>query len=164
MCGVALEILQAFAEVCEKNGLKYFLVAGTLLGAVRHQGFIPWDDDIDVCMPWSDYCRFLDIGQKELGDKYFVQTTKTDSNWYRPHAKIRMNGTAMFEKSMMNYHIHQGIWIDVFILTGINNRLEFLVKRKLITISNYIQADDYFLAIGKENMKKELGKYPMSVS
>ena len=73
-----LTILKEFKRICEKYGFRYFLCAGTLLGAVRHQGFIPWDDDVDVSMPYDDYIRFLEIGQKELGSKYFLQTSETE--------------------------------------------------------------------------------------
>ena len=66
-----LEILKEFAAVCESEGICYFLNSGTLLGAVRHGGFIPWDDDIDIAMPYEDYERFLACGQEKLGDKFF---------------------------------------------------------------------------------------------
>ena len=75
-----LEILIKFDEVCRESGLEYFLDAGTLLGAVRHGGFIPWDDDIDVGMPRRDYDKFLEIGQKRLGDSFFLQSRETDGN------------------------------------------------------------------------------------
>lgn len=158
-----LEILKAVVEVCERNHIRYYLSSGTLLGAARHQGFIPWDDDIDIMMPYADYCRFLEIGQKELGDAFFLQTNDTDPNWYRPHAKVRMNGTAMFEKDLRSYHIHQGVWIDIFILTGINSELEFKVKQKIITICNYIQMDDYFQANDIAVMENAVGKTGIKV-
>lgn len=153
-----LEILKDVAAVCEKYKIQYYLSGGTLLGAVRHKGFIPWDDDVDISMPYQDYCRFIGIAQRELGDKYFVQTSRTDPNWYRPHAKVRLNGTAMIEKGLTSYHIHQGIWIDIFILSGISNRYEFKIKQKIITIANYLQADDYFRANDRLTMEKTVGK------
>ena len=73
-----LETLVDFDEFCNEHGLRYSLAGGTLLGAVRHKGFIPWDDDIDVGMPREDYERFLQIAQKECGEEYFLQTVDTD--------------------------------------------------------------------------------------
>ena len=70
---VALDILKQVVAVLEKHNLKYVLYYGTLLGAIRHQGFIPWDDDIDIAMPRSDYEKFKEIAKYELDDKYFVQ-------------------------------------------------------------------------------------------
>jgi lipopolysaccharide cholinephosphotransferase len=75
---VQLEILLEFDRICRKHGLKYLLFAGTLLGAVRHKGFIPWDDDIDVCMLRGDYERFLTVCKDELSAELFLQTTDTD--------------------------------------------------------------------------------------
>ena len=73
-----VEILEDVHNLCEKHGLKYFLDGGTLIGAVRHKGFIPWDDDIDIGMPREDYEKFIEIAKKELPDNLFLQTFETD--------------------------------------------------------------------------------------
>lgn len=109
-----LEILDEFLRICNKYNLKYFLAGGTCLGAIRHQGFIPWDDDIDVSMPREDYDRFAEVAQQELGDKYFYQNYFTDPRCGLVFAKVRKNGTVF--SSMEGHHlpIHQGVWIDIF--------------------------------------------------
>jgi len=153
-----LKILKAVADVCDRNHITYFLTGGTLLGAARHKGFIPWDDDLDISMPVSDYNRFLKCAQKELGSEYFVQTFETDFNWYRPHAKIRLNGTTMIEKNLRKYHVHQGIWIDIFMITGIKSIFEFNLKRKLISVGNYLQIEDYINAHNPGEFKGNVGR------
>ena len=77
-----MDVLQSIAEVCEKYGLEWYAAYGTLLGAIRHEGYIPWDDDIDVSMLREDYERFLKICGRELDKrKYFVQTVDTDPGY-----------------------------------------------------------------------------------
>lgn len=109
-----LEILIKFDEICNKHHLDYVLDSGTLLGAIRHRGFIPWDDDIDVGMPRHDYDIFLEIAQEELGDRYFLQNKKTDPESPYAFSKIRKDGTVFKEYSTRNLRMHQGIFIDVF--------------------------------------------------
>lgn len=109
-----LEILDAFVRVCEKFGLRYYLVGGSLLGAVRHQGFIPWDDDIDVAMPREDYDRFADVAALELGPRYFYQCPETDPHYFLTYAKVRKNGTEVYEERFKNARFHKGIFIDIF--------------------------------------------------
>ncbi|MBQ3939443.1 MAG: LicD family protein, partial [Clostridia bacterium] len=75
---VQLRLLKEFDRVCRENGLQYFAVHGTLLGAVRHEGFIPWDDDIDVAMPREDYDRFAALAPKALKTGFFFQTPEND--------------------------------------------------------------------------------------
>lgn len=151
-----LEILKAFRDVCEKHNLTYFLSAGTLLGAVRHKGFIPWDDDIDVTMPYTDYVRFLEIGQAELSDAYFLQSTDTERYYHFPFAKIRKNNTTMLDSYQTKWRIHHGIWIDIFPLIEVDQKSYFRTKR-LIAISKALQMDN-FVKIHTEEFSHLLGK------
>lgn len=80
-------------KVCTENHIKYWLYAGTLIGAVRHNGFIPWDDDLDVAMLREDYERFLKVAPKCLGNRYFIQTWESDPGFALPLAKVRKNDT-----------------------------------------------------------------------
>lgn len=109
-----LNIAKDVAEVCRKNDIPYFMCGGTMLGAIRHKGFIPWDDDMDFGMTRDNYEKFLEIAQKELGDKYFVQTWDTDPGYGSPFAKIRLNGTEFVEKNSQHANMHKGIYIDIF--------------------------------------------------
>ena len=79
---VEMEILDDFVKVCEKHKLRYFLTGGTMLGAVRHSGFIPWDDDVDIGMPREDYDKFIEIGDEALGDKYQLECFEHNKNYH----------------------------------------------------------------------------------
>lgn len=109
-----LDILQKIDAICRRHGLTYFGIGGTALGAVRHQGFIPWDDDIDVGMPRKDYEAFLQIAARELPEGYFIQhfSTEPDSPFY--FTKIRKSGTRFVEYYVKDMDIHQGIFVDIF--------------------------------------------------
>ena len=109
-----LEILREYIRICDDNGLRYFIQAGTLLGAVRHEGFIPWDDDIDLSMPREDYDRLAQLCQKELDSRFFFQNSYSDSNFPFCFSKIRKNGTEVYEESMKNVKMHKGRFIDIF--------------------------------------------------
>lgn len=107
-----LEMLKAFDSVCRKHHISYILSSGTLLGAVRHQGFIPWDDDLDIDMTRENYERFLACAD-ELGDRYSVQNWHTDKEFALPFSKLRMNGTVYREKGSSRL-TNCGIYIDIF--------------------------------------------------
>ena len=109
-----MELFRAFISVCEKLELPYFLNAGTMLGAVRHNGFIPWDDDIDVAMLRSDYEIFLSRAQELLPENMFLQTIDTDPEYLHNFAKIRHNETTFIESSVKSRHIHHGLYLDIF--------------------------------------------------
>ena len=116
---IELNILKEFADFCDKNNLKYYLGYGTLLGAVRHKGFIPWDDDIDVLMPRPDYNRFIEL------TGYNPIKTNLETRMYRdcthpsiyPFAKVIDNTTLVYEKGKAKKN-RTGLWIDIFPLDG----------------------------------------------
>ncbi len=113
---IELEILKAFHSFCEENGLTYYLAGGTLLGAVRHQGFIPWDDDIDVLMPRPDYYRFLELTDTRLGE-YEVRSIQTHPEIHtRPF--IRIHNTKYMTK-LTTPPFYMPPWIDIFPLDGL---------------------------------------------
>ncbi len=110
---VETDILDEIYRVCDKNNIKCYLYGGTLLGAVRHEGFIPWDDDIDVCMFREDYEKFAKIAPRELKDGYFYQNYVTDPEFPYNFAKVRMDNTVMDETGLSHLNIHKGIWVDI---------------------------------------------------
>jgi lipopolysaccharide cholinephosphotransferase len=116
---VQLDLLKKFIDVCQEHNLHCWIDGGTLLGAVRHQGFIPWDDDVDVAMMREDYDRLLEIAPKAFQPPYFYQTAYSDTDYYRSHAQLRMDGTAAIRPSDCFQPFHQGIFIDVFPMEGV---------------------------------------------
>ncbi len=123
---VELDLLNEFSRVCEKHQLKWFVHAGTMLGAIRHHGFIPWDDDIDVVMPRCDYERLCALGPQEFKHPYFYQTEETDRFFARNFARLRnSNTTAILEwERHFDYPYNQGIFIDIFPMDNIPDDLE----------------------------------------
>lgn len=108
---IALEI----KRVCDLHNLKYFLAFGTLLGAIRHGGFIPWDDDLDVAMPREDYEKFIKIFAKETNsDEFYLENWDTESDYGLTFSKVKLNGTIFEENSIKNTNTHKGIFVDVF--------------------------------------------------
>ncbi len=118
-----LDILIEVDTVCKKNNIEYWIDAGTLLGAVRHKGFIPWDDDIDICMMREEYKRFLEIAPKELNyEKYFLHDKNTDFRMSLNSAKVRDRNTLFVDESeSRNEKHHQGIYIDIFPMSYLKN-------------------------------------------
>jgi lipopolysaccharide cholinephosphotransferase len=111
---VELEIAKEVDRICRENDIKYFMDSGTLLGAIRHKGFIPWDDDIDFGMLRAEYEKFIKIAPKALSDKYFLQTWETDSEYPFAFAKVRKKGTLFQETAAKNSKYHNEIFIDIF--------------------------------------------------
>ncbi len=110
-----LELLIAVDKVCRIYNIPYWLSSGTLIGAVRHKGFIPWDDDLDIEMMRSDYLRLLEVLPKELPSNFVLQTNETDSNYISVYAKVRDLNSLLEETN--GYDLtwkYQGIYIDIF--------------------------------------------------
>ena len=108
------EMLVQLIDICQKYNLKYYIAYGSLIGVVRHNGFIPWDDDIDVLMPRKDYDVFINIAQKELPQHMFVQNEITDPEYLGGFTKIRNSNTTFIEINNMKKRMNHGIYIDVF--------------------------------------------------
>jgi len=120
---IMLDMLIEFDAICKKHSLKYWLDSGTLLGAVRHKGFIPWDDDIDLSMPVEDYRKFKEIAQDELSDKIFFQTKETDPNFKFDYMKLRSNRASIVEFHEEGRYVgyHQGVFVDIFPMLTLPN-------------------------------------------
>ena len=113
---VMLDMLEEFIRICEKYDLKYCLDGGTLLGAIRHKGFIPWDDDLDVSLPRKDFNRLLEVAREELKPPLFLQYGTTDPGHFQAFACIRNNRTSGIDMSWIcaGRRHSMGIGIDIF--------------------------------------------------
>lgn len=148
---VELDILKSFVDCCQQLNLHYYLMDGTMLGAVRHKGFIPWDDDIDVGMMRKDYDVFIHNAPKFLPPYYFLQTIESDQEYLNNFAKIRDSRTTFIESSQKERNINHGVFIDIFpldffpekkpqqFLFKLKNRLLSLRIRKEYTLPNELR-------------------------
>ena len=130
------DMLAEFVRICDKHGIKYFVQGGTLLGTVRHGGFIPWDDDVDVSLHRDDYEKFLAVAGEELPDYYFLQTKDTDPEYPNNFAKIRDSRTTFIESSAKNLNINHGAYIDIFPLDNYPSGKKakvYELKKRLLT-------------------------------
>lgn len=109
-----LEIAKEIKRVCEENDIAYFLSDGSLLGAVRHQGFIPWDDDMDMAMPRKDYEKFCRIAPEKLKKEYCFQNWYTDPNYGLPFGKVMKRNTVYLESKKTRRLRENGFYVDIF--------------------------------------------------
>lgn len=111
-----LEIMKYIDTICRENDIQYFIMGGTALGAIRHKGFIPWDDDLDIFMTYDEYRKFKNIFESINNKDFIIQEWKTTPR-YLEYAKVRMNGTTFIEHAYKDRkEIHQGIYVDIMIL------------------------------------------------
>lgn len=139
-----LEILKYIDSFCRRNGIKYTLWAGTLLGAVRHHGFIPWDDDIDIAMTRDQYERFVLAWNSEYHDNYFLQTIETDPEWTQLIAKIRKEDSAFIEYDFQRELKHTGLFVDIFVIDRFYSSRIGKLYDKLIWSIYLFCAKDFF--------------------
>jgi len=118
MQDVLYDILKVFAEFCDKHGLRYYLFGGTLLGAVRHNGFIPWDDDVDVSMPRPDYEKFIELTKNSPWEHYEVK------QYTQPFIKLVDTRTVMEERLLKDSLKMESIFIDIFPIDGLSSNLK----------------------------------------
>jgi lipopolysaccharide cholinephosphotransferase len=125
---VELDLLEKLMEVCDRNGLRYFASYGTLLGAVRHKGFIPWDDDIDITMPRKDFDKLKLIAAEEFSYPYFLQTSENDPEHFMAgHFKLRNSTTTYKDYLNLGHSCNQGCFIDI---TALDNVFDDPNKRR----------------------------------
>ena len=129
------EILDVVHEICISNGLRYSLAYGTLLGAVRHGGFIPWDDDIDILIPREDYVKLLEIWNEKAPEDYILQEPYSSSDITNNFVKIRKNHTAFIQtEAEKKCKYHKGIFIDIFPLDRLAKGTFGRAKQKLFCL------------------------------
>ncbi|BDU49689.1 LicD family protein [Haliovirga abyssi] len=165
---IELRILKIFDDICKRNGIKYWLDFGNLLGAVRHKGFIPWDDDIDVTILYKDYKKLINILKKELPEDLFLQTLKSDKDFLDVEL-IKIRDRYSNSNNNKSYKFHNGIFIDIFPLYKLpeSNFLRFIQKRLYrLLISSRKKRLKYeklnhrrVIRIVKGNIRKLLSKF-----
>ena len=157
---VILDLFLEFKRVCDKYGLRYYPCYGFLLGAVRHHGFIPWDDDLDVCMPRNDYERFLKLSY-EFRNPYFLQIPETDPGYFYGMAKIRNSNTTAIIQMFHYQGFNHGVWFSVFpmdnwVLDG--GETQFLqIKKHLTDCSTYMRKTNPYLSERDQQRVNEFG-------
>ena len=158
-----VDMFRVFIEICEKLNLRYYVLGGTLLGAVRHGGFIPWDDDIDVGMPREDYEVFLQKASSLLPPHLFLQNYRTDSEYCLNITKIRNTNTTSIENESRQPNICHGVFLDIFPLDHYPGtalaELWYKVKRRVLKV----RIGKAFVWDDKPNPFKELLKKPLDL-
>ena len=127
---IELDILKNIDIICKKHQIKYYIAYGTLLGAIRHKGFIPWDDDIDVCMKREDYEKFISVFPKENQEQYRLLHSSIDSTYFYEFAKVVDTRTKVSGIGVKDIH-NEGIWVDIFPLDSVakhKNIQRFLIQ------------------------------------
>ena len=163
---IELDILKEVIRVCEENQIEYFAHAGTTLGAMRHQGFIPWDDDIDIAMMRGDYNRFLSIAPQKLKSGYILQHFLVEPNTPTYFAKVRKEGTLFVEGYCENIPMNKGIYIDIMpfdYMPDANQSLE-RYRRKVVLANNlFIAKTTPCVTFEKNKIKKSIKQLVRSV-
>ncbi|MDT2565986.1 LicD family protein [Enterococcus avium] len=118
---VGLEIIKEFVKICDEEGLTYYLSGGSLLGAVRHKGYIPWDDDADFTMPREDYEKFLAIADERFSERLQITNYKTDPNYHYYITRIQDTNTTVIEERIEGENKYTHVSIDIFPLDGTPN-------------------------------------------
>ena len=146
---IQIELLDEFDRICRKYNIKYIICGGTLLGAIRHKGFIPWDDDIDVRMERQHYEKFCQVCDKELDkDKFFFQSYKTDKNYPWFFSKLKYNYSRYVRVGQEHLKMNDGIFMDIFISDGLPDNF---FKRNITLLSCYVLKKCIYSVVGSKS-------------
>lgn len=141
-----LEIAIYIDEICRQNNIDYYVCGGCALGAIRHGGFIPWDDDLDIFMTNENYYKFIDVCKVQLDTTRFYLQIENTKEMPSSFSKLRLNGTTYIEAYNENINMHKGIYVDIFRLDNISDKLiprycQYIYARlflsRALTKSNY---------------------------
>ena len=162
-----LEIMKYIDGLCRESGIIYFIMGGTALGAVRHGGFIPWDDDLDIFMTPDQYKKFKDVFDRADSERFVLQEWKTTPD-YLEYAKVRMNGTTFIEEVFKDRKdMHQGIYVDIMILhkVPLNKLIQKLVyyESKFVTLYALSQRNWKPKTMGQAFVLKALKVMPCKI-
>ena len=135
---VLIDLLAQFDKVCKENNLTYSIFAGTLLGAVRHKGIIPWDDDVDVVMPRKDYDRLLHLSHDAFGFPYFLQSPLTDKGFQKGFVRLRNSNTTEISIIDAAFDCNHGAFIDIFPMDAIPDD-ETVFKKQIKELSRQVK-------------------------
>ncbi len=124
-----LEILKEIIRVCELHDIRYFVAYGSLLGAVRHQGPIPWDDDIDICMAREDYEKFAAIADRELDGQYELVSMARDLNYPMSLPKVQKKGTKFIDRTYAKAKFRLGVFVDIFVYDYVSDDADEALKQ-----------------------------------
>lgn len=157
---VELQIMDEIVRICEKYGIKYFLAGGSMIGAARHDGFIPWDDDIDVGMLRPDYERFVQACDTELSEPFFLQNGKNEKNYYYVHSKLRRSDTTAIRKRdwLSGIAFNQGIFVDIVPFDNIPDNVFLRVYHyvSLSLVGKIFKRYVYFKGIDNPTLKNRI--------
>lgn len=147
-----LELLKYLDSICEKHKIKYWLCSGTLIGAARHGGFIPWDDDLDIEMMKEDYKKFVKVMKNEKNDRFALQTHDSDFNYITPYGKLRDLHSEIKEDNTNDlYYKYHGIYIDVFIMepssSVLLNKIANIIQYRLLYQPNTVISNRFIRKI-----------------
>lgn len=165
---VELDLLIEIDRICKKYNLRYFLFFGSLLGAIRHKGFIPWDDDIDVIMPRKDYQEFIKHGD-EFSSPYFLQNCFTDKDFFFVHSRLRNSNTTAIQRPFATRDFNHGVFVDILYYDQFPDSEEgenafYDIVNDIIKISTYMKLNNpYPNSKDSERIRNYNGENPFDI-
>ena len=160
-----LRVMKLIDSICTKENLTYFMIGGTLLGAIRHKGFIPWDDDIDIAMPRADYVKFMKIANDYFPDNMVIQNFRTDKNYRYYITRILNTNIMVDEKRFLGTDTPQGYAaVDIFPIDGSpNNKYKRILYYKKVLLLRYLISLCYRDSIDFERKRSKKEQFVLNL-